>query len=189
MSDSEAPAVRVREYLIEGILLLEPLVYRDERGSFRELFRTESFEAATGIVRPWLQDSYASSTRNVLRGIHYQLDPPQGKLVSCVRGEIFDVAVDLRRLSPTFGQWVGETLSEANGRQLWIAEGFGHGYLVTGDVGDVHYKATAQYSPESYRAIAWNDPDIGIDWPIEYAPMLSETDKTASSLRGADVFS
>lgn len=173
---------------LEGVLVIGPTVYRDERGSFRELFRIDAFEAATHIVRRWPQDNHSSSTAGVLRGIHYQLDPPQGKLVTCPFGEIFDVAVDLRRSSQTFGSWVGHVLSEENGRQLWVPEGFGHGFLVLSEVADVLYKVTAEHNPAGYHSVAWDDPELGINWPLQSEPLVSEQDQSAPHLADAQVF-
>ena len=188
MTDDESTGLSVDRHSLEGVLLLEPTVYRDHRGSFRELFNQRPFEAATGVIRNWVQDSYSTSMRDVLRGIHYQMDPAQGKLVSCVVGEIFDVAVDLRRSSPTFGEWTSSVLSEENGRQLWIPEGFGHGFLVLSEEASVHYKVTAAYEPAGDRSIVWNDPDIGIDWPLRGEPTLAEKDLMAPSLIQAQTY-
>ena len=186
-ADSDA-SLRIRSGGLEGVLVIEPTVYRDDRGSFRELFKVDAFEVATGVLRQWPQDNYSSSRAGVLRGIHYQLDPPQGKLVTCPVGEIFDVAVDLRRSSETFGSWVGHILSEENGRQLWIPEGFGHGLLVLSEVADVLYKVTAVHNPEAYHSLAWDDPVLGIDWPLRSAPVISERDQNASSIAAAVLF-
>ena len=176
------------ELELGGVLLLKPPVFRDHRGSFREIFNRVEFEAATGVVRQWAQDNHSHSARGVLRGVHYQLGTPQGKLVACVAGDIFDVAVDLRRSSPTFGTWVSATLSECNGYQLWIPEGFGHALLVVSEHADVVYKTTAPYSPEGDRSIAWDDPELGIDWPLAAAPVLADKDREAPPLSEAEVF-
>jgi dTDP-4-dehydrorhamnose 3,5-epimerase len=173
---------------IDGVLVIEPVVHRDDRGSFREVFKLGDFEAATGVLRQWPQDNHSFSRAGVLRGIHYQLDPPQGKLVTCPVGEIFDVAVDLRRSSPTFGSWVGHILSEENGRQLWVPEGFGHGFLVLSEVADVLYKVTAEHNPKGYFSVAWDDPVLGIDWPLRSPPVMSERDRNADSVAAATLF-
>lgn len=186
MNQIRQNALRVQKLDLDGVLLLIPQVYRDERGSFREVFKLSSFEAATGIRRQWPQSNHSSSTRGVLRGIHYQVDPPQGKIVSCLVGSVYDVAIDLRKSSPNFGRWVGTVLSEDNGHQLWIPGGFGHGFLTLSDTADVNYMLTAEFSPSGYRSIVWNDPEISIDWPLEGPPELSKTDQLAPRLADAD---
>ena len=188
MSSNDPSALEVEDCGLGGVLLLKPSTFRDQRGWLRELFRTESFEAATGVVRHWPQDNHSMSTRGVLRGIHYQMEPDQGKLVTCVVGRIFDVAVDLRRSSPTFGTWVGADLSAENGHQMWVPEGFGHGFLVLSETADIVYKLTSEYTPSGYRSVVWDDPDLAIEWPLTGAPTLSEKDRLAPSLRNADVF-
>jgi len=188
MSSDSSTALVVRDCALDGPLILEPAIYRDDRGSFRELFNAELFEASTGIVRQWSQDSHSNSKRNVLRGIHYQMDPLQGKLVSCTGGKIFDVAVDLRRSSPTFGRWIGTILSEENGHQFWVPEGFGHGYLVLSAAADVLYKFTTAHNPTGYRSVAWDDPDLGIAWPVSSPPTMSVNDRTAPTLDRAELF-
>ena len=180
--------ISVQNNSLDGVVVLETAVYRDDRGSFRELFKQSEFEAATGLERQWVQDNHASSGRNVLRGIHYQTHPQQGKLVQCVVGSVYDVAVDLRRASPSFGRWEALVLTEENGRQVWIPEGFGHGYLVLSDTADVLYKVTAEHNPDGYGSVAWDDPDLGIDWPLGGPPILSEKDRLAPRLGAAQLF-
>jgi dTDP-4-dehydrorhamnose 3,5-epimerase len=171
------------------LLIIEPQVFMDERGFFLESYQKEKFVAA-GIVHEFVQDNHSSSVRLTLRGIHYQLAHPQGKLVRAVIGEIFDVAVDLRRSSPFFGQWVGALLSADNKRELWIPPGFGHGFLVLSDRADVLYKATDYYDPDSERCIRWDDPDLGINWPIPEGeiPLVSPKDRTGMSFDEVEVF-
>lgn len=170
------------------VILLEPRVFGDTRGFFFESYNERAFREATGLERRFVQDNHSRSARGVLRGLHYQLRQPQGKLVRVVAGEVFDVAVDLRRSSPTFGRWVGATLSAENKRQLWVPEGFGHGFLVLSEWADFLYKATDYYAPESERCIVWDDPDLGIAWPLEGAPVLSDKDRRAPRLQGAGVY-
>jgi len=170
---------------LSDVLVLEPEVFEDERGCFFESFNREKFARATGIEADFVQDNHSHSRRGVLRGLHYQLPPmEQGKLVRVARGEVFDVAVDLRRCSPTFGRWISIVLSESNKRQLWIPEGFAHGFVVTADAADVLYKTTRAYSPEHERCLAWDDPELGIPWP-ERAPLLSRKDSGGRRLREA----
>jgi dTDP-4-dehydrorhamnose 3,5-epimerase len=174
---------------IPDVVLLEPRVFADERGLFFESFSAPVFEAATGLERSFPQDNHSVSRKGVLRGLHYQLPPyAQGKLVRVVRGAAFDVAVDIRRNSPTFGRWAGEVLSADNRRQLWVPEGFAHGFLALADDTEFLYKATALYHPASERSIAWNDPDIGIDWPLDGAPVLNGKDAAAPAFSRADYF-
>ncbi|MES0874389.1 dTDP-4-dehydrorhamnose 3,5-epimerase [Sinimarinibacterium thermocellulolyticum] len=171
------------------VLILEPKLIGDARGFFMESFHARRFAELTGCDEAMVQDNHSRSTRGVLRGLHYQLPPKaQGKLVRVVAGEIFDVAVDIRRGSPTFGHWVGVTLSADNKRQLWVPPGFAHGFCVTSDSADVIYKVTAYYSPEHDRAIRWDDPAIGIEWPLDAPPQLSGKDEKAPLLRDAEVF-
>ena len=188
MSSEDRSTLEIEDCGLGGVLLLKPPIYRDDRGSFREILRTGQFESATGIVRPWAQSGHSMSTRNVLRGIHYQLEPPQGKIVTCVVGAIFDVVVDLRRSSSMFGKWVGAMLTEENGYQTWIPEGFGHGFLTVSDTADVIYQFTSEYAPAGYRSVRWDDPDLGIDWPLSEEPALSDRDRIAPLLRDAEVF-
>ena len=172
---------------IPEVVLIEPQVFSDDRGFFLETFQAEKYRAA-GITAPLVQDNHSGSRRGVLRGLHYQIRRPQGKLVSVVVGEVFDVAVDLRRSSPTFGRWAGAELSGDNHRQLWIPAGFAHGFLVLSDSADFLYKTTDYFAPEHERSVAWNDPAIGIDWPAEVAPVLSPKDKAGVPLHEAEVF-
>nr|WP_290667053.1 dTDP-4-dehydrorhamnose 3,5-epimerase [Ardenticatena sp.] len=173
---------------IPEVLILEPRVFEDERGFFYEAFNARTFEAVTGIVRTFVQDNHSRSVRNVLRGLHYQIKQPQGKLVRCTLGRIFDVAVDIRRSSPTFGQWVGVELSADNKRQLWIPEGFAHGFVVLSDAAEVQYKTTDYYAPEWDRTIRWDDPDLAIEWPLNGDPILSAKDRAGKWLHEADLF-
>lgn len=173
---------------IPDVVLIEPQVFGDDRGFFFESFNQARFEAAIGRPARFVQDNHSRSVRNVLRGLHYQVQQPQGKLVRVVQGSVFDVAVDLRKSSPTFGKWVGEVLSAENKKQLWVPEGFGHGFLVLSDSADFLYKTTDYYAPAHERCIAWNDPEIGIDWPADATPQLSGKDSKGASLRDAEVF-
>lgn len=171
---------------IADVLRIEPVVHGDARGYFMETWREELF-TAHGIP-PFVQDNQSGSTRGVLRGLHYQVVQPQGKLVRCLRGEIFDVAVDLRRGSQTFGQWVGERLSSANRTMLWVPPGFAHGFLVLSEEADIAYRCTDYYAPEHDRCIRWDDPDLAIDWPLEAigAPTLSARDAAGLALADAE---
>jgi dTDP-4-dehydrorhamnose 3,5-epimerase len=172
---------------IPEVLLIEPRVFEDARGFFFESYNRQAFHAATGIDVDFVQDNHSRSARNVLRGLHYQIRQPQGKLLRVVAGEIFDVAVDLRRSSSTFGRWIGVTLSAANRRQLWIPSGFAHGFLALAEGTELLYKATDYYAPAHERCIVWNDPAIGIDWPLSGAPELSSKDAAGALLAGADL--
>ena len=173
---------------IPDVVLIEPKVFGDERGFFFESFNHAQFEKAIGKKVDFVQDNHSRSAKNVLRGLHYQIQQPQGKLVRVVQGEVFDVAVDIRKSSPTFGRWVGEILSADNKKQIWIPEGFAHGFVVTSDQADVIYKTTDYYMPELERCIAWNDPVLGIEWPLSGEPSLSEKDKAGCSLAQAEFF-
>jgi dTDP-4-dehydrorhamnose 3,5-epimerase len=173
---------------IPDVLILEPKVFGDERGFFLESFNARGFCDAVGGGICFVQDNHSRSRRGVLRGLHYQIRQPQGKLVRVASGRVFDVAVDLRKSSPTFGRWTGAELSADNHRQMWIPAGFAHGFLVLSDTADFLYKTTDYYAPEHERSVAWNDPAIGIDWPAETAPVLSAKDKAAVPLCDADVF-
>lgn len=173
---------------IPAVLILEPKVHGDERGFFYESYNQRAFEAAIGFSPAFVQDNHSRSTKGVLRGLHYQIRQPQGKLVRVVRGSAFDVAVDIRKSSPTFGRWVGVELSEANRRQLWVPPGFAHGFVVTSESADFLYKATDYYAPEHERCIAWNDPEIGIEWPLDGPPSLSGKDAAGLRLSEAEVF-
>jgi dTDP-4-dehydrorhamnose 3,5-epimerase len=169
------------------VLVLQPTVFSDDRGFFFESFNEREFASVTGLERRFVQDNHSSSTFGVLRGLHYQVRCPQGKLVRVVRGEVFDVAVDLRRSSPRFGAWSGVTLSAENKKQLWVPEGFAHGFLVTSDSAEVLYKTTDYWNPEYERSILWNDVSIGIDWP-QTLPHLSSKDAAGKKLHDADVY-
>lgn len=170
------------------VLLLTPKVFEDNRGFFFESFNARDFVQATGIKREFVQDNHSRSSKAVLRGLHYQIQHPQGKLVRVVVGEVFDVAVDLRRGSTNFGKWMGVTLSAANKQQLWIPEGFAHGFLVISEWAEFVYKATDYWHPEHERSLLWNDPEIGIDWPGAVAPSLAQKDRDGKCLDTADVF-
>ena len=175
---------------LEGLLVLEPKVFGDERGFFMESYNERVFREVTGAAPVFVQDNHSRSAAGVLRGLHYQLEPAgQGKLVRVVQGAVFDVAVDLRRSSPTFGRWYGVELSERNKRQLWIPVGFAHGFYVLSESADFLYKATCTYSPEHERCIAWDDPQIGIEWPLAgREPVLSAKDRAGAALAHAEVF-
>ncbi|OEU61254.1 MAG: dTDP-4-dehydrorhamnose 3,5-epimerase [Desulfuromonadales bacterium C00003094] len=170
------------------VLIVEPKVFGDQRGFFYESFNQKVWEETTGIKSRFVQDNHSRSTKGVLRGLHYQIRQPQGKLVRVVVGEVFDVAVDIRRNSPTFKQWVGVHLTAANKRQLWVPEGFAHGFLVLSEVAEFLYKATDYYAPEHERGIVWDDPELGIEWPLTEEPTVSAKDQDASLLRDAEVF-
>jgi dTDP-4-dehydrorhamnose 3,5-epimerase len=173
---------------IPDVFLIEPKVFGDDRGFFFESFNQAKFEAAIGRNVNFVQDNHSRSARNVLRGLHYQIRQPQGKLVRVVAGEVFDVAVDIRKSSPTFGQWVGEILSAENKRQLWIPEGFAHGFVVLSATAEFLYKTTDYYAPEHERCVAWNDPSLSIAWPIRGEPALSAKDAQGAALETAEVF-
>ncbi|MBO1519745.1 dTDP-4-dehydrorhamnose 3,5-epimerase [Oceanisphaera pacifica] len=174
---------------ISDVLILEPKVFGDDRGFFYESFNQQQFEQAVGYSVNFVQDNHSRSSQGVLRGLHYQLVPhAQGKLVRVVQGEVFDVAVDIRKSSPTFGQWVGVNLSAENKRQLWIPEGFAHGFVTLSDSAEFLYKTTNYYAPESERCIMWNDASLNIEWPLEQTPTLSGKDAVDSSFEDADFF-
>lgn len=173
---------------IPDVFLLEPRVFGDERGFFFESYNQAKFEAAIGRHVTFVQDNHSRSVKNVLRGLHYQIGQPQGKLVRVVQGEVFDVAVDVRKSSPTFGQWVGEILSADNNRQMWVPEGFAHGFVVLSEAAEFLYKTTDYYAPEHERCIAWNDPTIGIQWPHVGVPALSTKDQQGKLLADAEYF-
>ena len=178
-----------RSLEIPEIVLFEPRAFADDRGLFFESFNQAAFEAATGSRRQFVQDNHSISKRHVLRGLHYQLPPyAQGKLVRVVTGRAFDVAVDIRRSSPSFGKWVGELLTAENRRQLWIPEGFAHGFVALEDDTQFLYKTTAGYDRASERAIAWNDMQLAIDWPLSDTPVVSGKDAEASALADAELF-
>lgn len=180
--------MQVTATAIPEVLIVEPKVFGDERGFFFESFNQRVWREKTGIERNFVQDNHSRSCRGVLRGLHYQIRRPQGKLVRVVLGEVFDVAVDLRRGSPTFGRWVGEILSGENKKQLWVPEGFGHGFLVLSDTADFLYRTTDYYAPEHERCIIWNDPHIGIEWPLAVAPVLSAKDGSGCFFGEAEVY-
>ena len=173
---------------LPGVVILEPQVFGDERGFFFESFNARVFTQLTGLTPNFVQDNHSRSARGVLRGLHYQIRQPQGKLLRCAVGEIFDVAVDLRRSSPFFGNWTGVRLSAENKRQLWIPEGFAHGFVTLSKSAELLYKATDFYAPEHERCIIWNDVDLKIDWPLETPPLLSAKDRQGLSFRQAETF-
>ncbi|MBO9197545.1 dTDP-4-dehydrorhamnose 3,5-epimerase [Rhizobium sp. 16-449-1b] len=180
--------MKVSSLAIPEVLLIEPTVYGDERGFFFESFNQARFNEAAGAEVSFVQDNHSKSAKGVLRGLHYQISQAQGKLVRVVEGEVFDVSVDLRRSSPTFGQWVGEILSADNRRQLYIPPGFAHGFVVLSETAQFLYKTTDFYSPQHERAIIWNDPTVNIAWPIETPPTLSSKDAQAPFMKDADLF-
>jgi dTDP-4-dehydrorhamnose 3,5-epimerase len=173
---------------LPGVIILEPKVFGDQRGFFFESFNARSFAEATGLQREFVQDNHSRSQRSVLRGLHYQVQQAQGKLVRVTAGEVYDVAVDLRRSSPTFGRWVGVHLSAENKRQLWVPEGFAHGFVVLSEFAEFLYKTTDYYAPEHERCIRWDDPTLAIDWPLDGAPQLSAKDQSGLSFADAQVF-
>lgn len=173
---------------IPDVLIIEPKVFGDDRGFFLESFNQSKFSERIGQNVSFVQDNHSRSSRNVLRGLHYQIQQPQGKLVRAVVGEILDVAVDIRRNSSTFGRWVGCLLSAENKRQLWVPPGMAHGFLVVSDVAEVLYKATDYYAPQHERSILWNDPELAIAWNLEAQPILSIKDKEAALLKDAEVY-
>ena len=170
---------------IPDVVLIEPKVFGDARGFFFESFNQKAFDEATGTNHQFVQDNHSRSAKGVLRGLHYQIQQPQGKLVRVVRGAVFDVAVDIRKSSPTFGRWVGAELSEDNQHQLWVPPGFAHGFLVLSDLADFLYKTTDYYAPQYERSILWNDSDLNIDWPIG-EPILSNKDRQGLKFNSAD---
>jgi len=180
--------MQIVQTAIPEVLIIEPQVYGDERGFFFESFNQQRFEALTGVKADFVQDNHSRSAVNVLRGLHYQIQQPQGKLVRVVAGEVFDVAVDLRRQSATFGKWVGMVLSADNKRQLWVPPGFAHGFLVLKEGTEFLYKTTDYYAPQHERCIRWNDPEIGIEWPLASEPVLSAKDQLGLDISKADVF-
>ncbi|MCK2111292.1 dTDP-4-dehydrorhamnose 3,5-epimerase [Pseudomonas juntendi] len=174
---------------IPDVILFTPKVFGDDRGFFFESFNAKVFSESTGLRPTFVQDNHSRSVKGVLRGLHYQLPPhAQGKLVRVAQGEVFDIAVDIRRSSPTFGKWVGAVLSAENKNQLWIPPGFAHGFVTLSDTAEFLYKATDFYSPASERCIAWDDPEVGIDWPINLTPSLSGKDQLGVALASAEVF-
>jgi len=173
---------------LPDVLLIEPKIFGDERGFFFESFNARSFAETTGISTPFVQDNHSRSARNVLRGLHYQVQQVQGKLVRVTSGSVYDVSVDLRRSSSTFGQWTGTTLSAENRRMLWIPPGFGHGFLVTSDAAEFLYKTTDYWAPAHERCIKWDDPQLAIQWPLQGVPIVSAKDQQGLLLKDAEVF-
>lgn len=173
---------------IPEVIVLEPKVFGDDRGFFFESFNAKAFTEATGLKRDFVQDNHSKSAKSVLRGLHYQINQPQGKLVRVVQGEVFDVAVDIRKSSKTFGQWVGVHLSAENKKQLWVPEGFAHGFVVLTETAEFLYKTTDYYAPEYERSLLWNDPALSIDWPFEGDPKLATKDAVAKKLADAETF-
>jgi len=180
--------MQVHATAIPDVLIIEPKSFGDDRGFFYESFNQRKFTELTGVTASFVQDNHSKSAKNVLRGLHYQIQQPQGKLVRVVAGEVFDVAVDIRKSSPTFGRWVGVTLSAENKRQLWIPEGFSHGFVVTSETAEFLYKTTDYWAPQFERSILWNDPAIGIEWPIDGTPQLSGKDQVATLLADSEIF-
>jgi len=174
---------------LPGVLIIEPKVFGDERGFFYESFNARAFKEATGLAADFVQDNHSRSGKGVLRGLHYQLQNTQGKLVRVINGEVLDVAVDIRRSSAHFGKWVAVRLSAENHRQLWIPEGFAHGFVVLSEFAEFLYKTTDYYTPSAERSIRWDDPDLAIDWQLHEAPQLSAKDQAAVFFRAAEVFS
>ena len=180
--------MQVTPTAIPEVLILEPKVFGDDRGFFFESFNARAFEQATGLKREFVQDNHSKSAKNVLRGLHYQIQNPQGKLVRVTQGEVFDVAVDLRKSSKTFGHWVGMHLSAENKKQLWIPEGFAHGFVVLSESAEFLYKTTDYYTPGDEHCIAWDDPEIDIQWPLTAAPLLSAKDLQGKPLKDGAFF-
>jgi len=181
--------MKVTPTAIPEVLLVEPRVFGDARGFFFESFNQRAFQEASGLHVEFVQDNHSRSSQGVLRGLHYQIEQPQGKLVRVVRGRVFDVAVDLRRSAATFGRWVGLELSEDSHQQLWIPPGFAHGFMVLSESADFLYKTTHYYAPEHERCVAWNDPQLGIEWPTRVAPRLSAKDAAGQPFEQAEYFS
>ncbi|WP_317202342.1 dTDP-4-dehydrorhamnose 3,5-epimerase [Janthinobacterium sp.] len=180
--------MKITPAAIADVLILEPTVFGDTRGYFYESFNARQFREVSGIDSEFVQDNHSKSARNVLRGLHYQIEQAQGKLVRVTAGAVFDVAVDLRKSSPTFGQWVGAELSAENKRQMWIPPGFAHGFLVTSESAEFLYKTSDYWAPEHERCILWNDPALGIVWPLDGAPLLSGKDQQGKLLADAELF-
>ena len=181
--------MKITRLAIPDVILIEPDVFGDDRGFFFESFNQEKFADATGLSPTFVQDNHSKSTKGVLRGLHYQFPlKAQDKLVRVIQGEVFDVAVDIRRSSPTFGKWVGEHLSAENKKQLWIPEGFAHGFMTITETAEFLYKTTNYYSPEHERSIRWDDSDIGIDWVKDVMPILSTKDAKALGIKDAEIF-
>ena len=180
--------MRVTPTAIAGVLVIEPRVFGDERGFFFESYNERAFFEATGIAAKFVQDNHSRSVKNTLRGLHYQIQQAQGKLVRAVAGEVFDVVVDLRRSSPTFGQWVGDHLSAENKKMIWIPPGLAHGFSVLSDYADFLYKTTDYWAPQHERTLLWNDPDLAIAWPLAGEPILAAKDRAGKRLSEAEVF-
>jgi dTDP-4-dehydrorhamnose 3,5-epimerase len=180
--------MKVTATSLPDVLIIEPKVFGDDRGFFYESFNAKVFAEATGCTLQFVQDNHSRSTRHVLRGLHYQIEQAQGKLVRVTAGEVLDVAVDIRRSSPTFGQWTSARLSAQNNRQLWIPPGFAHGFTVLSDSADFLYKTTDYYAPSAERCIRWDDPRLAIDWELDGAPILSSKDQAGKPLDEADLF-
>lgn len=180
--------MKVERLAIPDIVMIEPKLFGDDRGFFFESFNHKRFEEVISRRVSFVQDNHSRSVRGVLRGLHYQIKEPQGKLVRVIAGEVFDVVVDLRKGSPTFGKWVGDILSEANKKQLWIPEGFAHGFVVLSESADFLYKTTEYYAAQHERCLAWNDPTLKIDWQIQETPIVSAKDAQGLSLQEAEVF-
>lgn len=181
--------MQVIETAIPDVKIIEPKVFGDERGFFFESFNLKAFREQAQITDDFVQDNHSRSQKHILRGLHYQIRNPQGKLVRVVTGAVYDVAIDIRKTSPTFGQWVGVILSSENKRMLWVPKGFAHGFLVISDTADFLYKTSAFYDPSSERSIVWNDPDLAINWPLEGAqPILSTKDQNGALFKNAEVF-
>lgn len=181
--------MKVQQTEIPEVLVITPTVFADDRGEFYESFNQSDFEASTGVVREWVQDNHSRSTRGVLRGLHFQNPRPQGKLVRCSAGRVFDVVVDLRQSSSSYLEWVGIELSAHNHLQLWVPEGFAHGFLALSATADVIYKTTDYYDSTADRSVKWDDPAIGIEWPLDgTVPLLSAKDSAAPGVEAADLF-
>ena len=180
--------MNVIETAIPGVVIIEPKIFGDDRGFFYESYNQQRFEELTGTAPAFVQDNHSRSARGVLRGLHYQIQQTQGKLVRVTSGEVFDVCVDLRQSSPTFGKSVSVILSAENHRQIWVPPGFAHGFLVTSDSAEFLYKTTDYYAPQYERSLLWNDPALGIEWPLQQEPLLSVKDKAGIPLASAEVF-
>jgi dTDP-4-dehydrorhamnose 3,5-epimerase len=180
--------MKVTQGQLSDVLVIEPRVFGDDRGFFLESYNRRAFREATGVDADFVQDNHSRSAVNVLRGLHYQLRQPQGKLVRVVAGEVFDVAVDLRRSSPSYGRWTGLHLSAENKRMLWVPPGFAHGFLALNDSTEVIYKTSDYYAPEHERCVIWDDPDIGIEWPLAGVPIISGKDGRGTTLKLAETF-
>lgn len=181
-------AIQVIDTSLAGVKIIEPKVFGDDRGFFFESFNAREFEEKTGVSVPFVQDNHSRSAKGVLRGLHYQIQRPQGKLVRVVAGEVFDVVVDLRSSSPTFGKWEGVRLSADNKRQLWVPAGFAHGFYVTSESAEFLYKTTDYWFPEFERSLLWNDPSIGIEWPLDGEPVLAAKDQAGADFASTEYY-